>query len=340
MNRTEDRWSAVRTYQQLRPKSVPLSDELQQEADRLINERGTLQSKDKSNYSQDDEDRIEEINERLAAIEATTRIFTPKQKSISGIMIGISFNGKLSADYGLTQERVSIDSDEAGGAPVKPDEPVNPHKVSGSLQEELSAQRTVAIRAELMARPDIALVAVTHRLAGHFCYPSFESVPTAVMVSPARVGSEIDLPVTVGSKAHDQLNAAGQTWGRRLPEKVDHLWDWLIDEPQDVILDLLAFVVAQTINAVQLADQPTDEVHLRGANALSKALGLDMANWWSPTVENYFSRIKRDQILEAIVEATGKPVPERLTALKKKDLAADAASMLTGTRWVPPTIRG
>ena len=103
---------------------------------------------------------------------------------------------------------------------------------------------------------------------------------------------------------------------------------------------MLAFSVAQTINAVQLPHQPADERHLRGANALSKALGLDMANWWSPTAENYFSRIKRDQILTAIVEATAKPAPERLKSLKKKDLAAEAESMLTGTRWIPPTIRG
>ena len=75
----------MRTYQQLRPKSVSLSEELQQEVDRLIKERETLQSKDESDYSQDDDDRIEEINERLETIEATTRIFTPKQKSISGV---------------------------------------------------------------------------------------------------------------------------------------------------------------------------------------------------------------------------------------------------------------
>ena len=40
--------------------------------------------------------------------------------------------------------------------------------VSQALTEELTAQRTVALRAEMLARPDIALVAITHRLAGHF----------------------------------------------------------------------------------------------------------------------------------------------------------------------------
>jgi hypothetical protein len=83
---------------------------------------------------------------------------------------------------------------------------VDPEKLSGSLQEELTAQRTVAIRAELIARPDVALVAITHRLAGHFCYPSYQGVATAVMISPARFGLEADLPVTVGSKADEQYS--------------------------------------------------------------------------------------------------------------------------------------
>jgi hypothetical protein len=70
-----------------------------------------------------------------------------------------------------------------------------------------------------MVRRDVALVAITHRLAGHFCYPSYQGVATAVMISPARFGLEADLPVTVGSKADEQLNAAAQTWAQRLPER-------------------------------------------------------------------------------------------------------------------------
>jgi ParB family chromosome partitioning protein len=335
VNRTEDRWLANRTYRKLQPKSVPLSKDLKEEDAQLRKELEVLEAKEDTDTSSQDQARIDR---RLAIIEASRYVYTAKQKSISGVMIGLTYNGQLAADYGLTKQRVSKDSDESGDAPST--DPGDPEKLSGSLQQELTAQRTVAIRAELMARPDVALVTITHRLAGHFCYGSYESVPTAVMINPVRFGLEPDLPVTISSKADEQLNAAAQAWAQRLPEKVEQLWDWLIDQPQNVILDLLAFVVAQTINAVQLPHQRTDEGHLEAANALSKALELDMANWWAPTAENYFQRIKKDQILAAIKDVSGLPVPDRRTSMKKSDLAQEAEASVKGTRWLPPVMRG
>jgi ParB family chromosome partitioning protein len=96
----------------------------------------------------------------------------------------------------------------------------------------------------------------------------------------------------------------------------------------------------EPIDAVRKAHQSGTEPHLMGADALSKALDFDMMLWWGPTAENYFKRIKRDQILAAISEATGKPAPERLLKLKKGDLAAEAEALLENIVWVPPLLRG
>jgi ParB family chromosome partitioning protein len=228
VNRTEDRWLANRTYRKLQPKSVPLSKELKEEDAQLRKELKALEAKDDTETSSQDEARIEEIDRRLAIIEASRYVYTAKQKSISGAMLGITYNGQLAADYGLTKQRISKDSDEAGeGTPA---EAADPEKVSGSLQQELTAQRTVAIRAELMARPDVALVAIIHRLAGHFCYASYQGVPTAVMISPVRFGLEADLPVTVGSKADEQLNVAAQAWAAA-PAGEDRSVMGLVDRP-------------------------------------------------------------------------------------------------------------
>jgi len=80
----------------------------------------------------------------------------------------------------------------------------------------------------------------------------------------------------------------------------------------------LAFAVAQTIDTVQKPHQTGDEAHLRGAKYLIKALDLDMPEWWAPTSDNFFSRVKMEQILGAIAEVTGKPAPEQLYTSRRK----------------------
>jgi ParB family chromosome partitioning protein len=72
---------------------------------------------------------------------------------------------------------------------------------------------------------------------------------------------------------------------------------------------------------------------------LAKALNLDMADWWTPTGENYLGRVKKDQILEAISEGTGETNLEELRKLKKGEFAAAAEGRLSGTRWLPEILK-
>jgi ParB family transcriptional regulator, chromosome partitioning protein len=104
-------------------------------------------------------------------------------------------------------------------------------------------------------------------------------------------------------------------------------------------LKVVAVGVAHTVNAVQSPHDDASTGRLAAADALARALTFDMANWWQPTAANYFARIKKDQILQAIQEATGAPVKERLRSLKKHDMAAEAEQSVTGTRWLPELLR-
>jgi ParB family chromosome partitioning protein len=121
--------------------------------------------------------------------------------------------------------------------------------------------------------------------------------------------------------------------------KPELLWDWALEQPQNVLLKVLAVAVAHIINAVQSPYDDASTGRLAAAEALARALTFNMANWWQPTAANYFARIKKDQILQAIQEATGTPVKERLRSLKKQDMAAEAEKSVTGTRWLPELLR-
>jgi ParB family transcriptional regulator, chromosome partitioning protein len=101
---------------------------------------------------------------------------------------------------------------------------------------------------------------------------------------------------------------------------------------KNVLLKVLAVGVAHTVNTVRSPHDDASTGRLAASDALARALTFDMANWWQPTAANYLVRIKKDQILQAIQEATGAPVKERLRSRKKQDLAAEAEKSVTGTR--------
>ena len=86
----------------------------------------------------------------------------------AGVVVGLAYKGELAVDYGLSNQRGSKNSEttDEDGSVGREEQTIDPDNISGSLQEELTAQRTVALRAALMSRPDVALVAITHKLAG------------------------------------------------------------------------------------------------------------------------------------------------------------------------------
>ena len=101
-----------------------------------------------------------------------------------------------------------------------------------------------------------------------------------------------------------------------------------------MILGLLAYCVSQTVNAVQLPHQRPTEPRLEAANRLAEALALDMADWWQPTAAGFFMRVKREQAVEALIEATETNDAVALGKLKKSELAAEAEKRLADCRWL------
>jgi ParB family transcriptional regulator, chromosome partitioning protein len=122
-------------------------------------------------------------------------------------------------------------------------------------------------------------------------------------------------------------------WQHKLPGDSGQLWDWLLSQDQGNILDLLALCTAYTIHAVQMPHY-ADPERISAAQRLATSLDLDMAKWWQATGETYFSRVRREQIVEALTEG-GVDQNLDLGKLKKAELAAEAAKRLAGTGWPP-----
>jgi ParB family chromosome partitioning protein len=101
---------------------------------------------------------------------------------------------------------------------------------------------------------------------------------------------------------------------------------------------LLAHCAALSVNVVQhlLNREPRRLAH---ADALARAVNLDMAASWSPTVDNYLGRVPKARILEAVREAKGDASAQLIEHLKKPDMAREAERLLAGAGWLPEPLR-
>ena len=61
------------------------------------------------------------------------------------------------------------------------------------------------------------------------------------------------------------------------------------------------------MNATRSKQDRPDSARLRHADQLAAAQKLDLKDWFTPTADNYFSRVGKQQILDAITEASGQP---------------------------------
>jgi ParB family chromosome partitioning protein len=199
------------------------------------------------------------------------------------------------------------------------------------LIESLTAHRSAALAAELQQRPDVALAALVDAFASRVLGLAGES-SLQVTASPQSL-RRVD-----GSKAFTQLEQAREKWGKMLPN--DHsLFAWCLKQKQAVLLDLLAFCVATTINAVRLKSDRPGIGRLQDADALAAALKLDMKAWFTPDAANFFNRVSKPQILAAISEAKGQPPAPAWEKLKKAELAQEAERQLAGSGWMPELLR-
>ena len=342
--------------------SVPVnpSPEVQTEIDQLESEQNQINVKypDGEEFPEEAEDRLEAIETRLEELNNRAREFDKEEMKLAGAIVALGNNGQPTIHRGLVRPEDKKKLKEASAVARG----TNGHLPSGNsageddkdglsatLAEDLTAHKTAALRAALATRPDVALVAVTHKLALLVCYQSdtydkrreVEEAGSALSLSSEKGGCRLSnhaKGIETGPAAV-KLQQMHANWRKRIPAEPQKLWQWLLEQDQPVVLDLLAFCAGQTVHAVRINHGWPSDANLTAADHLAQAMGLEMADWWTVTGESYLRRVKREQILAAIQEGTGETNLESLGKLKKSELVEVAEARLAGTRWVPEIFR-
>ncbi|NEJ25941.1 hypothetical protein GR247_38685 [Rhizobium leguminosarum] len=127
-------------------------------------------------------------------------------------------------------------------------------------------------------------------------------------------------------------------YGHTIPGNPHDLLERCLEQPTTTLLELLAYAAAKAVNALQLGhyERRRQRAH---ADRLAQALKIDMIQWFEPTTENYFGRISKTEIEQALTEAKGADFAAGVSGLKKADAAAYAERQIAGTGWLPALLK-
>lgn len=340
------------------PQDVPMTEEQRAKLDALEAEYTELAEQIEAGVADEAaEIRAEAIDVEMAALGNAVEAYEPADLVKAGCYVLMDYYGGLSIERGLVRpedeakettddHEGATDGEGEGGdeggpsramAPAKAPEPT--FTLSAAMTQELTAQKTAAIRAELAHNPDVALTAVVHAMLMSLFNPyGGISEETCLEVKVTSEKLETSIKDAATCKALATMNDLKENYGHTIPGNPYDLWDWCLDQPQSVLLDLLAYAAARSVNALQLGhyERKRQRAH---ADRLAQALAFDMTQWFEATADSYFGRVSKTGIEQAITEAKGADFAAGVSGMKKADAAAYAERQLAGTGWLPALVR-
>jgi ParB family chromosome partitioning protein len=287
------------------------------------------------------EEKAERIQSEIDALDESLAEPYADDLAIAGAVVTVDREGLLRIERGLIrkEDMKRLPSGQGAGMGMagtgKSEEPKPVH--SEKLTRMLTAHRTAAIQAEIMNQPEVALAALVHQLALQVFGSGYRS-SRIVQVNIERAYLKSDAENIEQSRASRTIEDKRRHWKERLDaagKGGKTLFGWLLEQPQQDLLDLLAFCTAASINTVSGRENaPSKDV-----GELMTALNLDMADWWEATPENYLSHVSKDRILEVVAEVVSPQVAQTLTKQKKGELVESASARLFGLRWLPDNLK-
>lgn len=278
------------------------------------------------------EKQIEELQDMRSEMDEALIQWGPVQLKTAGVVVTMGHGGELRIVEGLVRpEDRKAQGGSAAGAPAGAVEKAKP-AFSERLMHSLTAHRTAAVAAALTDNPHVAMVALLHRL---ITSPDYSSGESPVRISLTDADHRVNQLATdfAETPAAATLESARERWGSKLPADSGALFRYLLAQDQGTLAELLALHVARSFDAIR-----GRESNSRGfdvTDAIVDALGVDMADWWTPTPAHYLDNVPKAKMIEAVTEACGEAEARDLLKMKKGEAIAAAAAKLDGKRWLP-----
>ena len=301
-------------------------------------------------------DRVDAIERELETIDDARHEIDPALKAQIGTFVYIGGDGEPRVHTRLFSEKPVVDPN----APPKTTSGTNGEgdagdveqgpKLSATLIDELATRRRQILVAHVASDPAMALDLTIFLMAQNVVFEQHH-VPNHSTLKSSAASFPIFGFRDEGSMASqiidDQRQRLDTSWAghKTMTERFD-AFRALDDEARGAwVAFSIARTLEPTLNVAEGYRQNAFHDHL------GRLLDIQVANWWRPTAENFFGRVKKDVMLEALEEIGGPILRGRYKDAKKGDLAATCASLCNGqgiveaeirekaTAWLPDAMR-
>lgn len=343
-----ERPTEIYSMRKVYPEKLEIPAEDQARLDQLSEEYDSLAELIEAGAADEDaETKIDAITEQIEAIRNTGEAYKPDDLARAGAIVYLDPYGNLDIARGLLRDDAEDEdaSDEAGESDTASEEAEGEEaapepieiKHSQSLIDDLTAQKTAALRVELADNPDIALAAVVHVLLLQTVYRG-ERERSALQISLTHESHESLIKSPGACKAASAFDSLKENFESHIPGNPDDLWEWCLRQDRDHLLTLLAFAAAHSLNAMETKFHGRSK-GLAHANEIGKALDVDMRKWFETTDESYFTHLTRPSIQAAVTEARGAERAIGIAAMTKAKAVEVAHKAIKGSGWLPEPLR-
>lgn len=284
------------------------------------------------------------LQEQAELLEEQTVFYPQEVIELTGVIVAFS-RDEIRIERGLvrTEDREQLEAVLGEGERISGGRESKPvgrkaDAVSDTLRQSLLGHKNLAAQFVTASNPHVAKVLLVSQMVTSIrsSHNSSSEAPTDYSLSNGW-GTRTYCKITdeAGIEKQSAFDAMGKTLTAELPTEAGALWEALYALPASELETLLAYAVARSVS---LAAEPGSGMTDNFVNAL----GLDMTQHFAATAGNYFGRVSKELIIEALDEADKiKNDADRtgLLMLKKGALAKEAEARLVGSDWVPKLIR-
>ncbi|EHL1255316.1 ParB/RepB/Spo0J family partition protein [Escherichia coli] len=262
---------------------------------------------------------------------AKVRAWTPEMRAGSGVVVSWRY-GNVCIQRGVqlrSEDDVADDADRTEQGL----ESASVEEISLPLLTKLTSERTLAVQAALMQQPDKSQALLAWTLCLNVFDSKAHSSPARIRLACEHYALTSDAPSGKEGAAFMALMAEHSRFAALLPEGWERDMTTFLSLSQEVLLSLLSFCTACSLNGVQTRE--CCHTSRSPLDTLETAIGFHMRDWWQPTKANFFGHLKKPQIIAALNEAGLSGAARDAEKMKKGDAAEHAEFHMKDNRWVP-----